>query len=155
RQRQLEKSIAAISKAVELQPDSAKYRNNLAAALIDAGRPDDALQQLKATTTEAVAEYNIGYLLQQKGDKAQSQRHFVRALSLDPGLKPARDMLAQLGVQPIQEQVAAAAAENRVPAVVTTAPAPSESVAAYASGTAEQRIYTSAPHVKTAAAAPS
>ena len=64
-------------------------------------------------------------------------------------------MLAQLGVQPIQEQVAAAAAENRVPAVVTTAPAPSESVAAYASGTAEQRIYTSAPHVETAAAAPS
>ena len=97
RQRQLDKSLQLFSRAVELQPENTKYRNNLAAALVDSGRPDEAIKQLTKHCSPAVAHYNVGYLLSQKGQKGEASRHLQQAISLDPGMTPAREMLASLG----------------------------------------------------------
>lgn len=95
RQRQHDRALGSLSKAVELAPDNAKYRNNLATVLVEAGRPDDAIAQLSVTNSPAVAHYNVGYLLLKKGDSPRAAQHFQQALSLDPGMAPARQMLAQ------------------------------------------------------------
>src|SRR5207244_1118263 len=100
RQRQLDKSLVAFGKAVELVPDNAKYRNNFAGALIDAGKPKEAYEQLAAASSAAVAHFNVAYLLQQKGDRADAVRHLQEAVAIDPALTPAREMLAQLGANP-------------------------------------------------------
>jgi len=92
---------------VELQPDNSKYRNNLAAALVDAGRADDAVRHLSMSGSPAVAHYNVGFMLLQKEQRAEAGRHLQQALALDPGLTPAREMLAQLGGEsPAQPQLA-------------------------------------------------
>src|ERR1051326_2218894 len=70
RQRQLEKSVVAFRKAVELAGDNPKYRNNLASALVDAGKSNEAYEQFATTSSAAVAHYNVAYLLQQKGDRS-------------------------------------------------------------------------------------
>src|SRR5207247_5706191 len=99
----------------------AKYRNNFAGALIDAGKPKEAYEQLAAASSAAVAHFNVAYLLQQKGERADAVRHLQEAVSLDPALIPARDMLAQLGANP---PAAAAAAEQSAPRLAADQPAP-------------------------------
>src|SRR5439155_12227273 len=53
--RQLDRSLSAFRKAIDLQPDNAKYHNNLAAALVDAGRPDEAYRGLAGLNSVAGA----------------------------------------------------------------------------------------------------
>jgi Flp pilus assembly protein TadD len=148
RQRQLDKSLSAFHKAIELQPDNAKYRNNLAAALVDAGRTEEAYQELAAVNSPAVAHFNVAYLLQQKGLRADATRHVQEALRLDPALAPAQDMLAKLG-----GNTAPAAATATQPAPRMTSPSKEEVVAPYASGAGEGNVYTSTPQVESPAAA--
>ncbi|MDX1948226.1 MAG: tetratricopeptide repeat protein [Pirellulaceae bacterium] len=97
RQKQWQPSLAALNKAIELAPADAKYRNNLAMVLVDMGRPDEALPHLASVSNAAVAHYNLGYLLQQKGQRDLAIRHLQQAAALDANLAPAREMLAQLG----------------------------------------------------------
>jgi hypothetical protein len=97
---------------VELAGDNAKYRNNLAAALVDAGKSNEAYEQFAASSSAAVAHYNVAFLLQQKGDRASAIQHLQQAVGLDTALTPARDLLAQLGAA---APVAAVAAEQPVP----------------------------------------
>jgi len=96
RQRQLDKSLLAFRKSVNLAPENPKYRNNLAAALVDAGRTDEAYEQLAAINSPAVAHYNLAYLLQQRGQRPDAIRHLREAISLDPALTPAHEMLTEL-----------------------------------------------------------
>jgi len=100
RQQQGEKALVAFRKAVELTPDNAKYRNNLAAALVDSGKENEAFAELAAVNPVAVAHYNLAYLLQEKGQRENALRHLHNAVAADPSLKPASDMLAQLGGAP-------------------------------------------------------
>lgn len=114
RQRQFDSALAALGRAVEVNPENPKYRNNLALVLVETGRIDEAVQKLAAGSTPAVAHYNVGFMLQQKGLPDQATQHFQQALAIDPSLTPARDMLAQLGgssgAQPIMRQAARPAA---------------------------------------------
>jgi Tfp pilus assembly protein PilF len=166
RQRQLDKSMAAFGKAVELVPDNAKYRNNYAAALVDAGKINEAYEQLSATGSAAVAHFNLAYLLQQKGNRPEAVRHLQEAVSIDPSLTPAREMLAQLGTSapaasPAAEQpVPRVAAQTTAPRTADESPAPRATppasqapVASYSAGASENRVYTSAPQVESPAAA--
>src|SRR5262245_35554455 len=114
RQKQLDKAMIAFGKAVELAPDNAKYRNNYAAALVEVGRMKEAYEQLAATNSAAAAHFNLAYLLQQKGNRTEAIRHLQEALSLDPSLTPASDMLVQLGANP---PLASTAAEQPAPHV--------------------------------------
>lgn len=95
-QGRLDMAAEAMLRAVKLQPRNALYRNNIAAVLVDLGRPDDALGHLRAVHGEAVAYYNLGYLLNKKGDTAQAIRLFALALRVDPTLTPARQWLERL-----------------------------------------------------------
>src|SRR5262249_55593089 len=120
RQHQFEQAVGALSRAVELNPDNPKYRNNLATVLVETGRIDEAVQKLSQGATPAVAHYNVGYLLQQKGQTKSAARHMQQALSLDPSLPPARDMLAQLtGVPPSAQPATAALPAAAAPAYQT------------------------------------
>jgi tetratricopeptide (TPR) repeat protein len=149
RQQQLDKSLAAFRKAVELHPDNAKYRNNLAAALVDSGRGDEAYHELAVLNSSAVAHYNLAYLLQQKGQRADAMRHLQEALAVDPALTPARDMLAQFGVP---------AAAEAIPAMPQPSPRLTlpthEKSSPYAAGAGEQPVYTSVPQIDAQAELP-
>jgi Flp pilus assembly protein TadD len=83
-------ALGALGKAVQLQPDKALYRNNLAVVLVDQHRPDDALTQLRAVDTEAVANYDLGILLEQRKQDVLAQARFQHALELDPQFTEAR-----------------------------------------------------------------
>jgi tetratricopeptide (TPR) repeat protein len=105
RQRQFDLAMAAINRACELSPDNPKYRNNQATILVECGHVDEAVQKLSVGSSLAVAHYNVGYLLQQKGQTGDATRHLQQALAIDPSLGPAREMLAQLtGAAPAEQQ---------------------------------------------------
>jgi tetratricopeptide (TPR) repeat protein len=156
RQKQLDKAMVAFGKAVELAPDNAKYRNNYAATLVDAGRTKEAFEQLSATNSAAVAHFNLAYLLQQKGNPTETIRHLQEAVSLDPSLTPASDMLVQLGANPPLASTEGEQASPHVafeqPATRTVSHNSHAPVASYSAGTASQRVYTSVPHVESPAA---
>lgn len=91
RRRMLNESIASLSDAVRLQPNRELYRNNLATVLIEQNRPDEALKQLQAVQADAVAHYNVGYLLQQHKQDQLAANYFSRAAQLDPSFAAAHD----------------------------------------------------------------
>jgi tetratricopeptide (TPR) repeat protein len=88
-----ETSAGLLERAVKLAPDRVRYRNNLAAVLVQLGRYEAAYNHLKSVHGEAVAHYNLGYLLTQGDQNALAQQHFARALQIDPNLVSARKML--------------------------------------------------------------
>jgi len=144
RQRQLDRSLTAFRKAIELQPDNTKYHNNLAAALVDAGRGDEAFRELSAQNSPAVAHFNLAYLLEQQKQHGNAVRHLEQAIALDPAMTPAREMLAQLG-------------GNAAPATTQSAPRTAsqprhENVMPAAAGRAETSAYT--PNVHSSAVQP-
>jgi tetratricopeptide (TPR) repeat protein len=96
RQQQYPQALSALQKATELDGDNAKYRNNLAMVLVETGRPDDALKQLAAVNPEAIAHYNLGILLQQRGRNELAMQHLQQAIALDGNLGQARDLLRQM-----------------------------------------------------------
>ena len=96
RQKQWPKAADSLNKAIQLQPRNAMYRNNLATVLVETGRTDEAFKQLTAANSQAVAHFNLGYLLQQKGQTEAAIRHLQQAVSMDASLAPAHEMLAQL-----------------------------------------------------------
>jgi tetratricopeptide (TPR) repeat protein len=90
RRRMMADSLSALTTAVQLQPDRPLYRNNLAVVLVDQHRPDDAFTQLRAVNNEAVANYDLGVLLEHQKQDALAQAHFQRALELNPSFAEAR-----------------------------------------------------------------
>jgi tetratricopeptide (TPR) repeat protein len=105
----LEKSMAALRRAVELNPEKKLYRNNIAAVLVEAGRDGEALTHLMAAHDPATAHYNLGYLSNQQGRLDAARHHFAEALRLNPQMHAARSFLDQLN-----QQQNHAVAEHRV-----------------------------------------
>jgi Tfp pilus assembly protein PilF len=136
---ELEKSIAELQQAVKLQPESKLYRNNLATVLVEANREQEALQQLLAAHPPAAAHYNLGALLSRCGKSALAAQHLQQALSVDPNLTAAQQLLAQLD-QPASASDVAAAAPSAPPAKSAWNEQPqivSASGGAYPTGNAE------------------
>lgn len=98
----LNEAVAALKRAVRLEPNQPKYRNNLAVIFVEMGRTKEAFEQLRETSPEAVAYYNLGYLLSKKGQSRAAAHHFDMALRIDPSMAPARTMLARLASNPGQ-----------------------------------------------------
>lgn len=95
RKHDLASAVAMLHKAVEMEPAKPNYRNNLATVLVEAGRIDEALQQLQAVHAPAAAQYNLAYLLNHRGQGELARRHLAQAVQLDPTFLPAQEMLAQ------------------------------------------------------------
>jgi tetratricopeptide (TPR) repeat protein len=116
RQGRKEDAAAKMQQAVKLQPDRKLYRNNMAKMLVDINEPDAALEQLTAAHPLAVAHYNLGYLLAQKGDPQRAAHHFARALEHDSSLSDARRWLDNLSSAAPAPQQPAHASGNPAPA---------------------------------------
>lgn len=101
---QLPLSIQTLEQAVRLQPDKALYRNNIAKVLAEMNRVDEAVAHLQAVHPPAVAQYNMGILLQQRGRTDEAIHFFTAASHIDPQLQAASMMLAQLqGNSPVAD----------------------------------------------------
>jgi tetratricopeptide (TPR) repeat protein len=93
----LREAIGAMDRAIQLRPYEPRYRDNMAMLLVEADRPQEALFHMQAVHGEAVAHYNLGYLLNKKGRTAAAAQEFAIALRLNPGLTAAHQWLDRLG----------------------------------------------------------
>lgn len=100
RRQMLQQAEQSMANAVKQDPKSKLYRNNLALVLVEMNRGDEALEQLMSVHSEAVAHYNLAYLLREKGRYDAAADHLRTALRADPGMEPARAMLASLNPAP-------------------------------------------------------
>jgi hypothetical protein len=89
-------AAAALRRAVALDPKKVLYRNNLATVLVELDRSDEAYQTLVGVHGEAVAHYNVGFLLAKRNRKTEALRQFEQALASDPNLIEARQWIASL-----------------------------------------------------------
>jgi tetratricopeptide (TPR) repeat protein len=103
RRQKYDEALAALQRAVELQPDRVLYRNNIATVLVVQGRIDEALQHLTDAHGAAVAHYNIGFLLNKRGQQAQALQQFALALQADPNMTDARQWIDSLSAQMVPE----------------------------------------------------
>lgn len=119
RRGQLPQAASLLERAVKLEPGRWLYRNNIALVLVQLGETDAALRHLLAVQPEAVAYYNLGYMLQRRGDRQSAAAMFAKSLEKDPTLTPARARLDQLREE---QQLAATAPASQ--AVSGPAPLP-------------------------------
>lgn len=123
RQHDLPVATKAFQQAVELAPAKANYRNNLAMVLVEAGKPDEALQQLKAVNSVGVAQYNLACLLSQRDQNDLAIGHLQQALASEPSLVAAEKLLAALEGNSAIATTSAAIPTVNTSALVATAPA--------------------------------
>ena len=92
----LREAIESARRAADLRPREPRYRNNLAALLVEAGMPQEAFKQLRQVYDEPVAHYDLGFLLNKRGRKADALQEFTIALRLSPGMSSARQWVERL-----------------------------------------------------------
>jgi len=134
RRAMLNEATKELKRAVELKPDNKRYRNNLAAVYVDRAMNKEALAQLTAAHGEAVGNYNLGFLLEQKQEHQAALSHFRVAAEKDPTLEAAQAWVAQLsGQRPFLDRQPAEAmvADRRAAATVPAAPAMPAAAPAY------------------------
>lgn len=140
RQGKNKEAVEAYEKAIKLKPSEPRYRNNVAVVLVDTNQPEKAMTHLKAVYGEAPACYNLGYLLEKKGQLAEAAEYYGRALKSNPAMQEAQARLANVqgqlksapqvarrvppSGQPVQGQSPAPVA----PPAVTIPPSPRPSV---------------------------
>lgn len=90
RQGRLDQAVSAISVAIRMSPKNPLYRNNIATVLVDQCRFREAYANLREVYSEAVAYYNMGYLLNKKGNTQAAMQHFAMAIRSDPSMLPAQ-----------------------------------------------------------------
>jgi len=89
----LKEATDAMGQAAQLDPRNQLYRNNLATVLVDQNRLTDAFANLREVHGDAVAYYNMGYLLNKKGQTEAAEHHFAQSLRIDPTMAPAQRWL--------------------------------------------------------------
>jgi tetratricopeptide (TPR) repeat protein len=143
KQKRYDNAVGALASAIQIAPQNPLYRNNLAIVLVDQGRLPEAFEQLKAVHPEAVAYYNLGYLLNRRGQTQAAMQHFSLAVQADPNMTQAQLWLGYLqkttgqmpqqavaNSQPPQQQQSQ---QSPMPPNIPQ-PAPSRSVATQAGG---------------------
>lgn len=84
-------------KAVNLDPKNTNYRSALAGVQLDMGNADAALDELLQVHQPAMANYQMAYLHFSRKNIPATQEYLTKALTIDPNLQPARDLLASIG----------------------------------------------------------
>jgi tetratricopeptide (TPR) repeat protein len=91
-------------KAINLDPKNRSYRSSMAGLLIDEGQAERALDELRQVDAPAMAQYQMAYLYMSRQNLSATKQYLTNALSLDPNLQPARDMMNSIaGPQTIQQ----------------------------------------------------
>lgn len=88
-QKRYTEAIPCLQKAVQIDPLNKTYHYDLAIAYAGNNQHDVALTEMTKAVGEAVALYNIGYLLNEKGMQQEGNRYIQMALQKDPKLQPA------------------------------------------------------------------
>jgi len=96
RQRRYDDAVKALSRAVDLEPDSALYRDNIATVLVALGRTSEALAHMTDAHGPAIAHYNLGFLLSKRGLNEAAVEQFQLALRYNPSMEEARDWVMAL-----------------------------------------------------------
>jgi len=92
-QGQLNKAESALAKAVQADPNNARYRNNLGLVLGHQNRLPEALDQFRQAGSEADAQYNLAFVHASKNDMEGAKKCFRTALLVDPMYEKARKAL--------------------------------------------------------------
>lgn len=89
-------AVDLIQRALDLQRKNSDYLNLLGVAYGELGRYDDALAALRRSLRErpasAEAHYNVGKVLEKRGDLRGARDSFLRAATIDPSYPGARYM---------------------------------------------------------------
>ena len=86
-----------LQKAVNLDPKNSGYRSSLAGIHLDMGNAEAALDELTQVHQPAMANYQLAYLHFTRKNIPATQEYLSKALTIDPNLQPARDLLASIG----------------------------------------------------------
>ena len=97
RNKELQLSAQLLEKAIRIQPEKKLYRNNIAKVLVEMNHIDAAFSHLSGVHAPAIAHYNMGVLLHQRGRNSESRQYLMSAMRLDPNFGPAQALIAQLG----------------------------------------------------------
>ena len=93
-------AVAAMQRAIRLRPREVKYRDNIATALIQLNRPQEAFAHLCTVHDEASAHYDLGFLMVRTGQRQAAALQFSLALRMNPSLVQARQWLDRLSGRP-------------------------------------------------------
>ena len=95
--------MAHYQKALQIRPDYAEAHNNLANALLQKGKVDEAMvhyqKALQINPDYAEAHNNLGYVLFQKGSVDEAIVHFQKALQINPDYVEAHNNLGNALLQ--------------------------------------------------------
>jgi Flp pilus assembly protein TadD len=92
----LDQAEALLRAALAASPRNRRTINNLALAVGFAGRFDESLALFRQAGSEPEARANLAYVRAQRGEVDAALTEYSRALSQDPGLKPAAEAMVQL-----------------------------------------------------------
>ena len=106
RRRQWEPALASLREAVALDPESRSYAHALGFCLARAGCYDESFRTFARLEGEANAHYELARMLHHMNQDALSKQHLGLALSANPELGPARQLLAALeGRSPASDKI--------------------------------------------------
>ncbi|MGE0360594.1 MAG: sulfatase-like hydrolase/transferase [Vicinamibacterales bacterium] len=95
-----DQALAQFRDATRLDPEVADYWNSLGMVLGGAGQHDPAAAAFREAVQRAPKNaryaYNLGLVLQRAG-RPEAREWFERTLAIEPGFRPARDRLAEMG----------------------------------------------------------
>ena len=114
RRGQLTEALAPLEQAIQLQPTKALYRNNITKVLLEMNQINGAMQHQRTVHSPAVAQYNIGVLLHQRGRDAEAVPFLAGAMQADPSLVAANTLLTQLTGKTQQASQTVVATNNSI-----------------------------------------
>ncbi len=132
RQNRLQEASQSLERAVKLAPDKTLYRNNLAKVLVELGHTEPALAHLTVAHGDAVAHYNLGCMLYERGQVEASLEHFATAYEKNQQLTSAYDWAVA-----VQNELDPSAVAG-MPQDPSSAPAVTATDSQYASQTASR-----------------
>ena len=110
-----EEAVEELQKVLDADGTNARYRNNLAFALVCQGDGQRALKLFRSTGPEADARYNMGIAYERLGKFPSAILQYREALAADPEHVGAREALATLESAEAAP-AASAGADNPLPA---------------------------------------
>ena len=100
-QRNYDKAIHYLQRAVKIVPDFGSARNNLGKTYLEMGKPQEALPHLQRAAAlspnDPIVQTNLGSAFAALGRSAEARTFLQRALALSPNYQPAVSQLQSLG----------------------------------------------------------